>query len=149
MKKRIIIGSAVLGLLLFVILSAAVDSTKSTIGERQIETASSAGSHHGKAICCESHIPSRFNAAALPFSAIPVPGAAIAIPVAPRAAGAPAVAAGAGNAYPDAAAKTAHPGMVWIGGGAFMMGADNKQAMDDEYPKHKVTVDGFWMDLTE
>ena len=30
-----------------------------------------------------------------------------------------------------------------------MMGADNKQALEDEYPKHKVSVDGFWMDLTE
>ena len=30
-----------------------------------------------------------------------------------------------------------------------MMGADNKQASEDEYPKHSVTVDGFWMDATE
>lgn len=30
-----------------------------------------------------------------------------------------------------------------------MMGADNKQASEDEYPKHKVTVDGFWIDETE
>lgn len=30
-----------------------------------------------------------------------------------------------------------------------MMGADNKQASPDEYPKHKVTVNGFWMDVTE
>lgn len=30
-----------------------------------------------------------------------------------------------------------------------MMGGDNNQAADDEYPKHKVTVDGFWMDTTE
>ena len=29
------------------------------------------------------------------------------------------------------------------------MGADNKEAMDDEYPKHKVTVSGFWIDETE
>ncbi|RXK83950.1 formylglycine-generating enzyme family protein [Filimonas effusa] len=42
-----------------------------------------------------------------------------------------------------------HPGMVWIEGGSFSMGGDNNQAADDEYPKHKVTVDGFWMDITE
>ena len=40
-------------------------------------------------------------------------------------------------------------GMVWIPGGEFMMGADNEQAGEDEYPKHKVRVDGFWMDETE
>jgi formylglycine-generating enzyme required for sulfatase activity len=40
-------------------------------------------------------------------------------------------------------------GMVWIEGGGFEMGADNKQASPDEYPKHKVTVDGFWMDITQ
>ena len=42
-----------------------------------------------------------------------------------------------------------HKGMVFIAGGNFMMGADNKQASQDEYPKHKVTVSGFWMDETE
>jgi len=30
-----------------------------------------------------------------------------------------------------------------------MMGADNSQADNDEYPKHKVTVSGFWMDIHE
>lgn len=39
--------------------------------------------------------------------------------------------------------------MVWIAGGTFQMGADNKQASADEYPKHTVTVDGFYMDATE
>jgi len=39
--------------------------------------------------------------------------------------------------------------MIWIKAGTFLMGADNKQAAPDEYPKHKVTVDGFWMDATE
>ena len=42
-----------------------------------------------------------------------------------------------------------HPGMVWIEGGTFQMGADNRQASEDEYPKHQVTVGGFWMDRTE
>jgi sulfatase modifying factor 1 len=42
-----------------------------------------------------------------------------------------------------------HKGMVWIKAGTFGMGGDNKQAGPDEYPKHKVSVDGFWMDATE
>ncbi|WP_018344763.1 formylglycine-generating enzyme family protein [Cytophaga aurantiaca] len=46
-------------------------------------------------------------------------------------------------------ADTNHTGMVWVPGGTFSMGADNKQASRDEYPKHRVTVDGFWMDATE
>jgi sulfatase modifying factor 1 len=45
--------------------------------------------------------------------------------------------------------SAAHPGMVWIEGGTFQMGADNAQASEDEYPKHQVTVNGFWMDRTE
>jgi sulfatase modifying factor 1 len=40
-------------------------------------------------------------------------------------------------------------GMVLIPGGSFDMGADNEQASEDEYPKHKVTVDAFYMDVTE
>ncbi|WP_248282162.1 formylglycine-generating enzyme family protein [Mucilaginibacter robiniae] len=40
-------------------------------------------------------------------------------------------------------------GMVWIPEGTFSMGADNQQASADEYPKHKVTVNGFWMDVNE
>lgn len=44
---------------------------------------------------------------------------------------------------------TNRTGMVWIPGGTFSMGADNKQASRDEYPKHTVAVDGFWMDATE
>ncbi|MBC7652897.1 MAG: SUMF1/EgtB/PvdO family nonheme iron enzyme, partial [Oligoflexus sp.] len=39
--------------------------------------------------------------------------------------------------------------MVKIAGGAYMMGGDNSQADKDEYPKHKVTVDGFYMDIHE
>lgn len=46
--------------------------------------------------------------------------------------------------------KTISPeGMVWIAGGTFMMGADNDQARDDEYPKHEVSVSGFFMDTHE
>jgi formylglycine-generating enzyme len=40
-------------------------------------------------------------------------------------------------------------GMVLIPGGEFMMGGDNEQAADDEYPKHKVIVNKFLMDATE
>ncbi len=40
-------------------------------------------------------------------------------------------------------------GMVYIKAGTFMMGGDNSQASADEYPKHKVQVDGFWIDETE
>jgi len=42
-----------------------------------------------------------------------------------------------------------HPGMVWIPEGEFEQGGDNDQAADDEYPKHKVKLNGFWMDVTE
>ena len=40
-------------------------------------------------------------------------------------------------------------GMAYIKGGTFMMGGDNNQASADEFPKHKVHVDAFWMDETE
>ncbi len=40
-------------------------------------------------------------------------------------------------------------GMVWIEGGTFMMGADNEQGRQDEYPKHAVKLNGFYMDITE
>ncbi len=40
-------------------------------------------------------------------------------------------------------------GMILIDGGTFMMGADDNSASQDEYPKHKVTVDAFWIDATE
>lgn len=44
---------------------------------------------------------------------------------------------------------TSKSGMVYIPGGTFMMGGDNSQAGEDEYPKHKVTVDPFYMDEHE
>ncbi|WP_255460384.1 formylglycine-generating enzyme family protein [Lacibacter sediminis] len=44
---------------------------------------------------------------------------------------------------------TSTSGMVYIPGGTFEMGADNEQASEDEYPKHKVTIDAFYMDVTE
>jgi formylglycine-generating enzyme len=39
--------------------------------------------------------------------------------------------------------------MVLIPSGTFSMGGDNDQASTDEYPKHTVTVDSFYMDETE
>lgn len=40
-------------------------------------------------------------------------------------------------------------GMILISGGEFDMGADNSQADADEYPKHRVKVSPFYMDVTE
>src|SRR5262249_18336748 len=46
-------------------------------------------------------------------------------------------------------AGTAPPGMVWIPGGEFTMGGDDPLARPDESPKHRVRVDGFFIDITE
>jgi formylglycine-generating enzyme len=39
--------------------------------------------------------------------------------------------------------------MIWIEGGTYSMGADIVNGDGDEYPKHVVTVEGFYMDPTE
>lgn len=39
-------------------------------------------------------------------------------------------------------------GMVWVPGGEFVMGSDNKDSKKDEKPPHPVKVDGFWIDAT-
>jgi sulfatase modifying factor 1 len=44
---------------------------------------------------------------------------------------------------------TSTTGMKYIPGGVFSMGGDNGQASPDEFPKHTVAVDPFWMDKTE
>ena len=44
---------------------------------------------------------------------------------------------------------TSNSGMVLITAGSFEMGGDNDQADPDEYPKHKVQVSSFYMDITE
>ncbi|MEO5563779.1 MAG: formylglycine-generating enzyme family protein [Chitinophagaceae bacterium] len=44
---------------------------------------------------------------------------------------------------------TSVDGMVLIQGGVFDMGGDNEQASADEYPKHKVQLSSFYMDITE
>ncbi|MEI6432026.1 MAG: formylglycine-generating enzyme family protein [bacterium] len=38
------------------------------------------------------------------------------------------------------------PGMVWVPGGTFVMGSDRHYP--EEAPAHRVTVSGFWMDVT-
>jgi formylglycine-generating enzyme required for sulfatase activity len=73
-----------------------------------------------KALCCESNIPKRFASLQTTITNVP-----------------------------ELKTGESHKGMIWIKAGTFMMGADNKQASSDEYPKHKVTVNGFWMDATE
>ena len=40
-------------------------------------------------------------------------------------------------------------GMIWIEGGTYLMGGEGKLALPREFPKHEVSVDGFWMDATE
>ena len=82
-----------------------------------------------KAITCESGIPARF-ASAAPTSTTTSSSSN-------------------SSALPNGAANSAHPNMIWIPGGTFSMGGDNKEAQPDEYPKHNVTVSGFWMDKTE
>lgn len=44
---------------------------------------------------------------------------------------------------------TSFTGMVLIPAGSFAMGGDNEQASPDEYPKHTVSIDAFYMDITE
>jgi formylglycine-generating enzyme required for sulfatase activity len=49
---------------------------------------------------------------------------------------------------PGKAPGPAPDGMVWIPGGTFWMGSEEKEFADAR-PVHKVYVDGFWMDKTE
>lgn len=46
-------------------------------------------------------------------------------------------------------APALHPGMVYIRGGTYLMGASGPGAAADELPRHRVTVRGFWIDQTE
>lgn len=45
--------------------------------------------------------------------------------------------------------KINHENMVFIPAGEFLMGASDDEGRADEYPQHKVKVDGFWIDVTE
>ena len=52
----------------------------------------------------------------------------------------------------DTASWPAKPwpkGMVWVPGGEFTMGGVGNEVRPDEFPLHRVQVDGFWMDQTE
>jgi sulfatase modifying factor 1 len=40
-------------------------------------------------------------------------------------------------------------GMVWVSGGEFAMGTNWADAWPEERPEHRVSVGGFWMDVTE
>ena len=44
------------------------------------------------------------------------------------------------------ARTTAPPAMVWIPGGTFLMGTNDKNSFPNERPPHLVQVEGFWMD---
>jgi hypothetical protein len=50
---------------------------------------------------------------------------------------------------PQVSSEVNKEGMVLIPGGTFSMGGDDDQAWRDEYPKHEVVVDSFWMDVHE
>jgi sulfatase modifying factor 1 len=45
--------------------------------------------------------------------------------------------------------RTSHNGMVWINSGEFLMGSSDNDGSPDEYPQHKVHLNGFWMDESE
>jgi sulfatase modifying factor 1 len=49
----------------------------------------------------------------------------------------------------DSISGNNHQGMVLIPEGSFVMGGDDAQAWRDEYPKHEVQIDSFWMDIHE
>lgn len=48
-----------------------------------------------------------------------------------------------------AIANSNHAGMVLVPAGEFEQGGDNEQAAADEYPKHRVKLNNFWIDATE
>jgi len=72
--------------------------------------------------CCQKKLPSRFSSAA---------------------------STGFLNASYVPYSTNSRGGMVWIKGGEFVMGCSDKEGREDEYPQHRVKVDGFWMDQTE
>lgn len=52
------------------------------------------------------------------------------------------------NRFSNHATQHNTQNMVWIPAGTFMMGGNDYLAKQDEFPKHKVHMDGFWMDKT-
>lgn len=69
-------------------------------------------------------------------------------PSSPRDAVAPPAAEDAGAASPGAADAAPPPGMALVPAGPFIMGADSG-GEPDEHPAHTVTLDAFYLDLTE
>lgn len=45
--------------------------------------------------------------------------------------------------------SVSHSGMKFIAAGEFMMGAGDNEGRPDEYPRHRVKLDGFWIDEQE
>jgi sulfatase modifying factor 1 len=52
----------------------------------------------------------------------------------------------ASNPDERAGDRKAPPGTVWIPGGTFLMGTNDKESFPNERPAHLVQVQGFWMD---
>lgn len=71
------------------------------------------------------------------------------VPVAVTPTGQEPVASGNVDPAGTDAPSGAPEGMVWIRGGAFVMGTNDKTAWPDERPAHRVRVSGFFMDATE
>src|SRR5262245_29584694 len=46
----------------------------------------------------------------------------------------------------ESAPQAGPPGMVWIPGGDFMMGNEQRLSRPNERPAHRVHLDGYWMD---
>jgi len=138
MKNKILLGLALVLALSCHEGGKSPVTGKDTVKAAAVKDSAALVAKKEKAVSCESGIPSRFGAAT------PVAGTGSASSVNAAASVNAALTGG-----PDAAARAAHPGMVWIPGGTFNMGADNDQASPDEYPKHAVTVAGFWIDRTE
>jgi formylglycine-generating enzyme len=72
-------------------------------------------------LCCQRNQPSRFLAKHLPIAA---------------------------TSFVQASNRL-REGMVWIEGGTFTMGSSTEEGRSDEFPRHQVKVDGFWMEATE
>jgi len=45
--------------------------------------------------------------------------------------------------------QRSNTGMIWINGGEFTMGTNDKESHERERPAHHVKVSGFWIDITE
>ncbi len=53
------------------------------------------------------------------------------------------------DTFSFATGKVSFDGMVFIEGGEFLMGAADNEGRPDEYPQHKVKLDGYWIDVSE